>query len=396
MTKETTTETTHILALGDNSRAVYRDFLKGLLKYSRLHGRGWVLYVNSPRYHPLDLKEVTIENIRHWAVHAVVDYLLNPAKTTEILSTGLPCIAINWSPKQAIGKYIVTSDNAKMGEMAAKHFRDKQFLNFAYYGLAEVGGSQERCQAFTDTITKAGHRVHIYEQPYAQSSYSWETELPYLADWLKTLPKPVGIMAGSDMRAQHVLEACHVAKLHVPEEVAVLGIGNDDFFCELTYPSLTSICLDTESVGYRAAEILDRLMNGEKLPPQKLIVQPTTIAERQSTDVLAINDDEVKRAVRFIRLNSMKPISASDVADIVCTTTRTLDRRFQKSLGRSVHSEIVRTRIEQACHMLATTNLSISQIAHRLGYSEPKHLTQAFKREKGIGPLAYRRTYASI
>jgi LacI family transcriptional regulator len=250
--------------------------------------------------------------------------------------------------------------------------------------------------AFVDKITAEQLNVYVYEEPYAQAQGAWKKELPALAKWLKSLPKPVGIMACSDKRAQHVLEACYIAKLHVPEDVAVLGVDNDDFFCELSYRPLSSISINTESIGYQVGEILDRSVNGEKVPPQELLFEPIEIVERESTEVLAIDDEQVKGAVRFIRLNRMKHISATEVAEAVGTCIRTLDRRFKKSLGRPVHSEIVRVRIEQACHMLSNSNLSVAEIAYKLGYFEPKHLTQAFKREKGMSPVTYRNSFSKV
>jgi LacI family transcriptional regulator len=297
-----------ILVLGDISQSVWRDYSKGFSKYSRLHG-GWVLYVNSPYYRNPNLKEITSADIQRWTIHGIIDNLTNPTKTTEILSLGLPTIVCDGIQKEALGKYSIIHDNTSIAEMGAKHFLDKKFIDFAYCGFDYMYWSQERGEAFAGAITKAGYRIHLYKQPRMKGVYSWENELPYLVEWLKTLPKPIGLMACNDDRGQHVLEACRVAELHVPEEVAVLGVDNDDFICELTQPSLTSICLNIESIGYQSAEILDRLMHGEQLPPQKLWVEPTAIAVRQSTDILAINDDEVKQAARFIRLNAMKPIT---------------------------------------------------------------------------------------
>ena len=361
------TETKHILALGDNSQSIYRDFLKGLHRYSRLHGCQWVLYINSPGYVQIDLSEVTAQNIRRWKIHGIVDYLSNPSKTKEFVSMGLPCVSINNGPqKQILGPHVINVDNTKIGEMGARYLIRKKFLNFAYCGFSDTYWSQERNRAFADTITAEGLSISVYEEPYDQVQDSWKKELPCLARWLKSLPKPIGLMACSDKRAQHVLEACYIANLDVPEDIAVIGVDNDDFFCELNYPPLSSISINTENIGYHAGHILDRSLKGENLPPQELLFEPTTIIERESTEVLAIYDEMVKEAARFIRLNRMEHISATEVAEAVGTCIRTLDRRFKKSLGRPVHSEIMRVRIQQACHMLVNSNLSITQIAYKL------------------------------
>lgn len=394
--KKTITDSIHILLLGDIGRPPVRDILRGLLKYSRLHSAGWILYINSPYYDVPDLKKITPENIRKWGICGIVDILRNPSKTTEILSIDLPSIVLVGTQKNALGQHIIVCDNAEVSEMGAKYFLDKKFVDFAYCGIDSKDWSQERGEIFVKAVIKAGHRVHLYKQPHGKSGDSWEKELPFMVKWLKALPKPVGLMTCSDYRGNQILEACGIAKLQVPDDIAILSVGNEDIICEMARPPLSSVNVCWESAGYRAGEILNRLMNSEKLPPQKLLAQPIAIFERQSTDVLAINDKEVKQAVRFIHRNSMKPISVTDVAEAVSMTIRTLDRRFKKILGRSVHSEISRMRIKQVCHMLVETNLSVSQIALKLGYSDPPHLNRAFKREKGMGPLAYRQTYTAI
>ena len=385
----------HVLMIGDISQSGFREFSKGFAEYSRTHG-GWVLYFNSPFYRNPNLKEITAQDIRRWTIHGIVDGITDSAKTREILSLNLPTIVACGMQKEVLGEYSIIVDNAMIAEMGAGHFIEKKFRDFAYCGFDYMYWSRDRGAAFSDIVAKAGGSFYLYKQPQMEDVYSWESELPHLVNWLKTLPKPVGLMACNDDRGQHVLEACRVAELHVPEEIAVIGVDNDDFICDLTNPSLTSICLNNANIGYRAAEILDRLLDGQKVQPQKLLFKPTGIAVRQSTDILAIDDDDVKRAIRFVRLNCLKPINVADVAAHLSMTIRTLDRRFSASIGRSVHSEIVRMRIEHACHLLVETNLSISEIAVKVSYSELKYLTQAFTREKGIGPLAYRKTYGNV
>jgi LacI family transcriptional regulator len=385
-----------VLFLGDLGRPPIREFFRGFQKYSRLYDCQWVVYVNAPHYQPPDLKRITPNNIRRWGVQGFVDILDDPDKSTKLLSLNLPCIHYSSSQKHPFSKYTFSPDYARIADMAAKHFLGKNFVNFAYCGFESVETSQERGQAFVKSLAETGFRAHVYEHNFSKESYSWKKELPWLMEWLQSLPKPVGLLAGSDDRGREVLQACQVGGLNVPEEVAVLGMGDEDIICELATPPLSSICMNTRNVGYQVAELLNRLMTGESLPPLQILDYPTRVIERQSTNILAIDDDVVKQAVRFIRQNSMEAIAAADVAKAVFLGVRTLDRRFKKSLGRSVHSEITQVRIEQACNLLTQTNLSISQIAIDLGYSDPPALTLAFKREKGIGPLAYRKKYVQM
>jgi len=395
MAKPKSSKIPHVLMLGDISQSGWKELCMGFSKYARVHG-GWVLYLNSPYYRNPNLKSITVKDIWHWHVNGIFNNLTNPAKTREIIALDLPTVVVCGIQKEVLGKHSILYNNKLIGEMGFDHLMEKKFRNFAYCGFDYMYWSGERGNAFVDSAAKAGRSVYIYKQPCKKNVYSWENELAYMAKWLKTLPTPIGLMACNDDRGRQVLEACRFSGLLVPDDVAVLSVDNDDYLCEVTNLSLSSIYFNLERIGYQADELLDRLMHGEKVPSQTLLVEPMGIKVRQSTDVMALDDDIVKQAVRFIRLNCMKPINVADVAMAMFQTTRTLQRRFNKALGRSVHNEIIRVRLEQACQMLIETNLSISQIALKLGYSEIRYFTQAFKREKGIGPLAFRKAYGNM
>jgi LacI family transcriptional regulator len=200
-------------------------------------------------------------------------------------------------------------------------------------------------------------------------------------------------MACNDDRARQVMEACKIAGLHVPEEVAIIGVDNDDLVCNLSHPPLSSIALNFERSGYEAAELLDKLMTGEKMADQRIVVRPTHIVTRQSTDILAIEDREVAKAVRFIRQHSKEPIQVSDVVDAVLVSRRSLYHQFRRVLGRSPNEEIRRTRVEQIVRMLVETNLPVSKIAFALGYSSVAHIARYFRQEKGMNLQSYRKLY---
>jgi LacI family transcriptional regulator len=203
-------------------------------------------------------------------------------------------------------------------------------------------------------------------------------------------------MACNDDRGRQVLEACKIADLHVPEEVAILGVDNDEMVCDLSNPRLSSIALNLERSGYEAAELLDKLMAGnKKMANQKIIAQPTHVVTRQSTNILAIEDSDVAQAVRFIRQHSKEMLQVDDVAKTVGISRRGLERRFRIALKRSVFNEIKRVRAEQVARMLVETNQSIGQIALALNYPGIEHISRFFRKEKGMSPLAYRKKYSS-
>ena len=207
------------------------------------------------------------------------------------------------------------------------------------------------------------------------------------------MPKPVGLMACNDDLSREVAQACIMAGLRVPDEVAILGVDNDELVCNLTLPPLTSILLNHEIIGYEAGKQLDRLMSGKKASEHTLFVKPIHIEKRQSTNILAIKDEDVVSAIRFIRNNSDRQISVVDVVNETTLSTRVLQSRFRKILDRSIHEEIRRVRIERFCKMLLETNLSIYQIAMDLDFRDVNHVARAFRKEKGMTPLRYRNKF---
>ncbi len=239
-------------------------------------------------------------------------------------------------------------------------------------------------------------RTCLYEKPESLSTGRWFKEQNSIAAWLKSLPKPIGIMACTDYRGQHVLEGCKLTGIHVPEDVAVVGVLNDDVICELCDPPLSSVALDVEKGGYEAAALLDKMMAGRKMRPgdHSVIIRPTHVVTRQSTDILATEDREVAQAMRYIHEHAREPMQVADVVEASGLSRRTLEQRFRKVLGQSILNEITRVRIEQVCLLLTETNLSVAQIASVLRFSNEKHISRPFRQEKGMSPLAYRRVHS--
>ena len=211
-----------------------------------------------------------------------------------------------------------------------------------------------------------------------------------MARWLADLPKPVGLMACNDDRGREVLAACRQAKLRVPEEVAVVGVDNDELLCELSDPPLSSVALGAERAGFEAAALLDQLMAGRSKEPQRLVASALGVVARRSTDLSLHEDPEVAAAVKYIRDNAGRPIRVYDVVAGLGDARRTLEIRFQQALGRSIHAEIQRVRLERARRLLLETDLPLSKIAQASGFSSPSYLAAVFHRHLGVTPVKYR------
>ena len=211
-----------------------------------------------------------------------------------------------------------------------------------------------------------------------------------IARWVRKLPKPIGIMATYDYRAQQLLDGCRRHGIEVPDQVAVIGVDNDELLCELAHPPLTSIIPNTHRTGYEAAALLDGLMSGAPAPSLTHLIPPLGVATRQSTDVLAIEDPHVARAMRHIRDHACEGIDVADVLHAVPQARRLLERRFKKILGRTPHEEILRVQLDRVKTLLSQTDLSLADIAERTGFEHVEYLSVVFKKKVGVPPSQYR------
>ncbi len=264
-------------------------------------------------------------------------------------------------------------------------------------GFDDMIWSQQKCDGFKRTLAKAGFQTSIYRQPKAKHFRKPTKELSFIVAWLKSLPKPVALMACNDDRGLNVLAACKIAECKVPDDVAILGVDNDELICNFSYPQLSSIVLSTERAGYEAAEVLDKLMKDQKIAKneKEVTIFPLHVVTRQSTDIMAIEDKTVAQAISFIRRHSREVLQVGDVAKEVSLSRRALEQHFRKALDHSVHDEIKYARVNQMANMLIGTNLSVSQIAKLLGYPDTSNnISRYFKQQSGMSPLDYRRKFA--
>jgi LacI family transcriptional regulator len=285
---------------------------------------------------------------------------------------------------------VVATDNAAIGRLAAKHFVAKGFQHLAYCGATEPSAywCEPRAAAFAAAALDAGATFSRFAQRQ-RIARNWPAALASLAEWIATLPPGTGILAVNDARARHVVEACGLAGRRVPEDVAVLGVDNDEMLCELTTPPLSSIEHDTREIGRRAAETLDKLMGGKPCHGS-VLVPPVGVTERRSTEQLATEDAEVAAAIYFMRANVGKAMHVEDVARASGLSLSTLKSRFKAVVGRPVHAELQRLRIEEARRLLATTSIPVKKVAALAGFVDVSHFTTAFRRHTGLPPGRYR------
>ncbi len=378
----------------ESSRAFGRDLVRGIMRYSRLHGPWvfpWVFYRQDLFYVARGSERAELEHLKKWGPQGIISR--DTRDIEELARWGIPLfVAVAMEPPSAKRNNIVT-DNRAVGRMAAEHLLERGFRNFGYCGFDDMYWSCQRGENFGARISEAGFKTSFYKQPKSRANRLWYREEAILAEWLRGLPKPVGIMACNDDRGQHITEACANAKLDVPYEVAVIGVDNDDQVCDISNPPLSSVALDVEKAGFQASELLDRMMAGEKMPPQMVIIPPNRVVMRQSTNIVAVEDKLVSQALNFIHHNAKRLIQVDDVVKDLSVSRRNLHDKFMKTLGRSVYDEIKRVRIDLISQMLIETDLSISDIALSLGYDNTNHIARYFKEKIGISPLEYRKLH---
>ena len=385
----------------ETSRAYGRGLLLGIVKYSHLHGP-WAFYQEYPTpsfylepgffSHTPKKKKKQSSYIKHVDFDGIITR--DPQNIDEIFATqNIPTIVGIYLEKGIPGMASVLTDNKAVGNMAAEHLLDRGFRNYAYCGFNDIFWSRDSGESFSKRIAEEGYKTYFYKCPKKKKNFFDEQIL--IADWVKTLPTPIGVMACNDDRGRQLLEACKIAGVKVPDEVAVIGADNDEIVCGLSDPPLSSIALNNEKLGYEAAKLLDKLMKGKTINTYKLLVSPTHVVTRQSSDIIAIDNPYVAEAIRFIREHAKKMIQVDDVVDATMTSRRTLERHFHRELGRSVFEEIKRVRINQIAKLLIETNMSVAQIASTLGFTDTKHIARYFQQEKGVSLVVFREKYGS-
>lgn len=378
----------HVALIIESSLAAGRGMLRGIGQYVREH-EPWSIY-----YEPRALEEPPPVWLERWRGDGIIARLSNRRIAAAVAKTGLPAVdLLGVVPQRGIP--VVHPDDWAIGRLAAAHLLERGFRHFGYCGV-RTDWSRRPCEAFVEAVSEAGCDYRVYELPlHNRSRRSWELDQERLAAWLRRLPKPSAIMACSDPRAQRVLEACRRAGVIVPDEVAVIGAGNDEIMCDLCTPPLSSVVVGYPQIGYEAARILDRLMRGAAPPEEPQYMEPLGVVARQSTDALAIDDPETTAAVRFIREHACDGIGVDDVVGHCLVSRTELKRRFRRFLGRSIHDQIVGERIKQAEQLLASTEMPISQIARKAGFGAQAHMGAVFKAKLGKTPGQYRKRFRS-
>lgn len=312
-----------------------------------------------------------------------------------LLDRNIPAVQLGWYRRENVPR--VTTDTAAMGELAARYFIERGFRQLVVLLDAnkEKIHNHVRTAKFLKTGRDAGCQVHAYARPRRLTpSEHWTLSLQIreFGELVQSLPGPVGVFGADIEHGWRALIACREAGLRIPEDAAVLSAGEDELLFEATQPQLSGIAQDTEQLGYRAGEILHKLMQGQSVPELTLIA-PIGIITRSSTDIYCYEDEILAQALSYIRQHLAEDISTAALSDYCKVSESTLHRRFQSALGRSPGAEIRRARINEAKRLLRTTNIPLLEIALRSGLNSQPQLNRAIREETGLTPAQYRKQH---
>lgn len=379
-----------VALLVESSRAYGRGLLHGIAEYIRLHGP-WSIYLAER-----GLGDDPPPWLHGWEGDGIIARVENHRIARAIQDLGLPTVDLR-GLLSGLEMPLIATDDEAVARLAVNHFLERGFRNFAYCGFVGADYSDNRSRAFVRIVEEEGFGCHVFQpnrKPRPSGTRALELSGLHaeaeVAHWVEELPRPISLMACNDIRGQQVLNACRDAGIAVPEEVAVLGVDNDDVLCDLSYPTMSSIVPDTQRIGYESATVLDRMMGGS--PPREwaTYIAPKGVVTRRSTDVLAIEDRQLARAVRFIREHACEGITVEDVLAEIPLSRSVFERRFAKQFGRTPKSEILRTRLDRVKQLLAGTDVPLKQIAIRAGFAHPEYMNVIFKERTGQTPGQYR------
>jgi LacI family transcriptional regulator len=377
----------HVALIVEAAVAPRRLLLTGVARYIQEH-EPWCVYLK-----PAGVEQDLPDWLQTWDGDGIIVSASDPGNNITPRA-GIAIVDLFGSMRLRNVPMVHVDDQA-VGRLGAEHLLARGFQHFGFWRYIDkdAGWSTRRYEGFRAALP-AGAICEVYEthfpKPGSGGPRTWEQQQRDLAKWLSSINKPTGIMTSTDLMGQQLLEACQRAQLNVPEEIAVIGVDNDEPICRIATPPLSSVILNDHQRGYEAAALLARLMAGAPVPAEPIWIQPAGIAPRASTDFMAIDDASIVKALRFLRDNACFNIGVDDVAKEASLSRSVLERRFRKIVGRTVGEEIVRLRLNHAVELLNSTSMELKAIAVHSGFGSQAYMNSVFRKKLGRTPGTYR------
>ena len=363
------------------------SLVNGVVRFVREYRKLW--QVDADIFFDNELPSNDIDEA--WDGDGLIVFRCNEEEVAAWHGRGIPVINIS-SETQIEGVPNVLVDNQQMGALAAEYLMGLGLRDFAYVGERSRNYSSQRFAGYRDALESKGLTCQEINLPISKIPLSKKAANIHkrLTKAIEQLSFPVGVLVRDDLLALNVLRSTQVLGIDVPDEISLIGINDQSPYCQVAFPRLTSVRHPGELIGYRAADLLNRMINGEKVNEDSVLKSPG-VAERESSNAVAVQDELVAKAVKYIRRYAKThPLSVADLCSQLGVSNTTLRLRFKKLMGCSIKSEMDRVRADEARLMLTETQFSIQEIAYQLGFTLPEDLTRFFTRIEGISPAKYR------
>ncbi|GAA0368722.1 DNA-binding transcriptional regulator [Bowmanella denitrificans] len=383
----------HSITLLFNANKVYdRQVIEGIGHYLQSSKADWDVYLEEDFL-------CRLEHIHEWSGDGIIADFDDMNIQLALKGSDKPVVGVGGSysnPNHYPAVPYVATDNYALVKLAYEHLKQKGLERFAFYSVPideNHRWAREREAAISELTAKDGYECQIY-QGHCTRPETWQYAMNRLTDWIQSLPKPIGILAVTDSRARHLLQACDHIGLIVPDNVAIIGIDDDDIARFLSRISLSSVTQGCFEMGYQAAKLLHKQLSNIQVGRKQILVPPAGVASRQSTDFKALKDPYVIQAMHYIRQHATRGIKVEQVTDFVGISRSNLEQRFRSERGHSIHTELHNQKLGRACKMLSDTQVSPTEIANICGYPSLQYMYAVFKRHFDQTPTEYRSSHS--
>jgi LacI family transcriptional regulator len=377
----------HVAVIVHTSTIYGREIMSGIGRYLRIHPE-WLVFTTEERGRNYPEPPWLTD----WQGDGIITHSMNDMRLCRAAAArGIPVVSVRYL-NEAPYFPTVFSDQQLTTRRIAEHLLERGFRHFGYVGTANgKGWEQLRRESFVQILLQNGIERSAIKLLHADPKLSWERWEERVAAAVRRLPLPIGIMVNSDSQGVQLLNACRLAKVRVPDDVAIVSVGNDPVLCEIANPPLSSLDYNAAKLGFEAATLLSKMMRGEKVATRNYFVEPGQVVARQSSDVLAAADPSVAKAIRFIRDHACDGIGVDAVAQQSGMSRDKLERRFRQFINRTPLEEIQEMRLRRVKQLLLETDYVLPQIAEMAGFEYQEYMVRFFKKRTGLTPGVFRR-----